>query len=246
MLQGAADLFQIVRLIENWNLDPGESPIGEAIRFDTTKIYFFGHSQGSSVGSLFVPYEPGVQVAVFSGLGAHLVSSLLHKTSPVDATLGISFVLQEPWGDLTNLGTDHPILNLFQAYFEASDAVNYARLLAREPVDGGSHFLMTLGTGDTYSPVETLTAFARAGYAATILPEIVDTGSSGADVTAPVSANSHFAGGGYYTAVCSQHEPEPGNDGHFVVYDDAVANRRMVQFFATAATAADGVPIAVE
>jgi len=241
MLQGAADLFQVVRLLKNFDLDPGASPTGEAIRFDTSRIYFFGHSQGSSVGALFAPYEEDVDVAVFSGAGAHLVSSLLHKTSPVDATLGMALVLQEPWDDLTGVGVYHPILNLFQAYFEPSDAINYGRLIAWEPVDGGTHFLMTYGTGDTYSPVETLRAFARSSLAATLTPEIEDTGSSRPDVAPPATANIR----GTHTAVCSQHTPADGNDGHFVVYDDETANRRMVQFFGTAAVSAGGVPTAV-
>lgn len=243
MLQGAADLFQIVRLVRNFDVDPGTSPTGEAIRFDSTKIYFFGHSQGSNVGALFAPYEDDVDVAVFSGAGAHLVSSLLHKTTPVDATLGMALILQEPWSDLTEIGPDHPILNLFQAYFEPSDAINYSRLLARDPVDGGTHFLQTYGLGDTYSPPETLAAFARSSWAATLTPVLEATGSPSADVTAPVSANMHRQGIGDFTAVVTQHTPADGNDGHFVAYDDETANRRVLQFFATAAES--GIPTVV-
>jgi hypothetical protein len=246
MLQGASDLFQIVRLVRAFDVDPTASPTGEAIRFDTSRIYFFGHSQGSSVGALFAPYEEDVDVAVFSGAGAHLVSSLIHKTSPVDVTLGMALILQEQWDDLLQIGVDHPILNLFQAYFEPSDAINYGRLLVREPVDGGTHFLMTYGTGDTYSPVETLAAFARAGYAASLTPELEDTRSSSADVAPPVSANVRIQGIGDFTAVCTQHAPTEGNDGHFVVYDDETANRRMLQFFGTAAVSGTGTPTAVE
>lgn len=246
MLQGAADLFQVVRLIRAFDLDPVSSPTAEAIRFDTSRIYFFGHSQGSSVGALFAPYEEDVDVAVFSGAGAHLVSSLMHKSSPVDATLGMALVLQEPWDAFLDVGIDHPILNLFQAYFEPSDAINYARLLVREPVDGGTHFLMTYGTGDTYSPVQTMAAFARAGYAATLTPELEDTRSSSPDVAPPVTANVHRQGIGDFTAACTQHAPAAGNDGHFVVYDDETAHRRMVQFFATAAVSGTGTPTAVE
>jgi pimeloyl-ACP methyl ester carboxylesterase len=246
VLQGAADLYQIVRLLRNFDVDPQSSPIGQAIRFDSTKIYFFGHSQGSTVGALFAPYEDDVDVAVFSGAGAHLVSSLLHKTSPVDATVGMSLILQEPWENLQGAGPDHPILNLLQAYFDPADAINYNRLLVRDSVDGGTHFLETYGLGDTYSPVDTLRAFARSAWAGTVTPVLDPTESPTPDVDPPVTGNVHRPGVGDFTAVCSQHEPAVGDDGHFVVFDDATANRRMLQFFATAATSATGTPTLVQ
>ena len=244
MLQGAADLLQIVRLVQSLDLDPGASPIAAAIRFDPTKVYFFGHSQGSNVGALFAPFEPGVTVAVFSGAGAHLVSSLLHKTSPVDATVGMALILQEPWDSLTRTGIDHPILNLFQAYFDRSDAENYNRLLAYDAVDSGTHFLQTFGLGDTYSPVDTLEAFARASVASTVRPVLAATGSGAPDVDAPVTGNLHRPGGNF-TAVVSQHDPSQGEDGHFVAFDEPDANRRVIQFFATAATSGSGAPTLV-
>src|SRR5690606_18982655 len=48
LLQGTADLFYLVRLAENgWQLDAAESPTGEVIQIDPTRIYLLAHSQGS-------------------------------------------------------------------------------------------------------------------------------------------------------------------------------------------------------
>src|SRR5262249_52204996 len=43
-VQGAADDFSVVRLIEGGGLDYAD-PQGGALSFDASKIYFFGHSQ---------------------------------------------------------------------------------------------------------------------------------------------------------------------------------------------------------
>ncbi|MBI2897445.1 MAG: hypothetical protein HYY06_28055 [Deltaproteobacteria bacterium] len=244
ILQGAADLFQIVRVLEELDLDAASSPIAEPIRFDTSRIYFFGHSQGSTVGALFLPYEPDVDVAVLSGAGAFLVDSLLNKTSPVDATFGISLMLQEPQDDLLRIGREHPVLNLFQWYFDRSDALNYGKLLVREPAPEmtATHFLQTYGLGDTYSPPETLAAFARASYAGPVNPVLEEIDAFSGTVDAPVTSNFNCPGSPDCTAVVAQYDPAGAYDGHFVVFDDPDASRQAASFFGTAATSVEGIP----
>jgi predicted esterase len=246
VLQGAADLFQLVRLAESFSMDAATSPTGEEIRFDPTRIYFMGHSQGGTVGALFVPYEPLVRVAVFSGTGALLLESLQHKTSPTNLPLAMSLLLQE---DLEAIRWGNPALHLFQWYFDPADAVNYGRLLVREPAAGmpTHHFMETWGQGDTYSPAETIEAYALTTYAVAVNPLFPDgTGDIGREVPLdpPVTSNFLCPGNPDCTAVLTEYVP-PDYDGHFVATRDDRAIRQWTNFFGTAATSGTGVPTLV-
>ncbi|MEZ4406991.1 MAG: hypothetical protein R3A52_10995 [Polyangiales bacterium] len=58
VLQGAADLFAVVRALGAVNLS--ELPrAGQSVRFDAARVAFIGHSQGSTVGLPALAYEPG-------------------------------------------------------------------------------------------------------------------------------------------------------------------------------------------
>ncbi|MEM9492432.1 MAG: hypothetical protein AAGC55_25015, partial [Myxococcota bacterium] len=64
-LQGAADLFQVVRLVRNFDITE-RRPGGLRVRFDPDRVYFFGHSQGGLTGPPFLAHEPHVHAAVLS------------------------------------------------------------------------------------------------------------------------------------------------------------------------------------
>jgi len=244
VLQGAADLFQLVRLAEGWSMDAASSPTGEEIRFDPTKIYFFGHSQGGNVGAPFVPFEPVVDVAVFSGTGALLIESLQHKTSPVNVPAGMELLLGEPLGDG---GSFHPAMHLFQWWFDPADTINYARAIMREPAAGMTpkHFLQTWGVGDTYAPFETLQAFALANYANPVAPELEDYGAIFDPLNVPVGGNYDCTGPGTCTTALTQYDPAGAYDGHFVAFQHPDGERQVTAFFGTAAADAEGMPTVV-
>ncbi len=213
--QGAADDFQLVRLIKRFHV-PSAPVTGSEIRFDTNKIYFVGHSQGGLTGPLFLSAEPEVRAAVLSGAGAVLVLSLLNKTEPVNILSLVEGILHEP------ATPDHPFLNLLQAYFENSDPNNYGRLLFREPPPGSvpKSIFQTLGIVDHYAPVPNIEAFALSMGVQPVRPMLLPidqlalSGLSWTD--GPVKGN---VAEGRATAVLRQYTQKPMSDGHFVLFD---------------------------
>jgi len=155
--QGAADKFQLVRLVEAMNLDAASSPTKEALKLDPSRIYYFGHSQGSIEGIPFLAFEPQVKGAVLSGAGGFLLNSLLGKTKPVNVAAAVQFVLAD--GQLSDM---HPLLNLLQLYFEEIDGVNYGAALFANPPTGidAKHILLGYGVADSYTPPGTIRALA--------------------------------------------------------------------------------------
>src|SRR5690606_10937535 len=93
-LQGAADQLSLYRFAAALDLTAQESG-GEAIRIDATRILFFGHSQGSTHGSLMLPLSQYAG-AVLCGNGGSLVHALLTKTNPVNLAGALPLVLQDP------------------------------------------------------------------------------------------------------------------------------------------------------
>ena len=204
---------------------------GDAIKIDPLQIHFFGHSQGSTQGSLALPFSEEIGAAVLSGNGASLIDALLTKTSPVDLPSVLPFALSD--ATATTIGVNHPVLSLLQQWIDPADPLNFAEPVTRRPIDGGrpKHVFQTFGLGDTYSPPETMRIYALAGYLSQVEPE-----QSELDLpllAPPVYGNVDLEGV-YYTLGLRQYEPPSGEDGHFVVFDVNQANDDMVHFFETA------------
>ncbi len=226
--QGALDDFQLLRLLKA--IDVKANAVASSdFHFDATRIYFFGHSQGSLTGSQYVAAEPEIKAAVFSGVGAGLVLALLGKTKPIDiATLVQSFF---------GMAVDefHPALNLLQGYFDDSDPGNYARRYFVEPPAGMSakSVFVSQGLRDRYVPVATIQAFALAAGVKPVQPQLDPipylSVAGLAFVDAPQAAN--VAGGA--TGVLCQYDPGPKNDGHFVVFDVPAAAAQSTRFLAS-------------
>lgn len=157
--QGAADKFQLVRLLKSMDLDNATSPTGEPIKFDLSKIYYFGHSQGTIEGIPFLAFEPDVQGSVLSGAGGFLLASFLEKTKPVNIAGMVKFALAD-----SALGYGHPMLNLLQLLYEEVDSVNYAKAQFTTPNNGisGKHTFLSYGIADSYSPPSTISPLASA------------------------------------------------------------------------------------
>jgi hypothetical protein len=215
-LQGAADILQAFR-VAGLELDMTTSPTGAAVSFDAAKVTYFGHSQGSTSGSLAVPFSDAAGAAVFSGAGAFLTHSLLDKTNPVNIAAGMTFLLGEP------LDPDHPVLTLFQSFYDRSDPLNYNRLTILSPPGklASKHVYMSWGSMDTYTPASTLNAngksFGWIGGTLSGLPVVGKDpgGYGGLVINRPVSANITVAGGKKVTAAMFPYDPS-GYDGHFV------------------------------
>ena len=214
-LQGAVDILTALRLSET-TIPMASSPIGTDIKFDPAARTYFGHSQGSTSGALAIAFSDAAPAVVFSGAGAHLTDSLLSKTSPVNISAGMQFLI----GD--KLDSGHPTMVLFQSYFDRSDPINYNPLIIREPPTGlhPKHVFMSYGTGDTYSPTATLKANAQSLGLAPVNPVLEDYGTPG--IARPVSknvpTNAMLITGGVF-----QYTPPAGKDGHFVINDNTTA-----------------------
>lgn len=234
-IQGAADDFQVVRLVENLSLLDG----ARQIRFDASKIMFFGHSQGGLTGPPFLAFEPKVRGAVLSGAGGLLYYALLHKTEPVDiAALVAAVILDHPMDEF------NPVLALLQMWIERSDTINYGPLLVREPPIGDDGVRLppmdvyqSMGFVDHYTPLPVIEAFAvsiggdHVGPAIEPIEGLALRGRS--LVQAPVTGNLEGR-----TAVLVQYEAT-ASDGHFVVFDTPGGRRHTSQFLGTyAATGA--------
>jgi dienelactone hydrolase len=233
-LQGAADLMGTIRFAHEATIDAASSPTHAAIPLDPAHIVLLGHSQGAQHAALLAGDEPSLTAVVLSEAGGDLTQSLLHKTLPYDIASIVPLALLDfdGAGHLA-VGDYNPALALFQTYFERSDAVNYARRLARDVPMGapGLHVMATYGVGDHYTPEETLQAYALAGSFPLVNPVLVSFGPSG--LTPPVSANV-MIGATPFTFAMRQYTPPAGVDGHFVAFQSTDGRADLVRFLSNA------------
>lgn len=229
-LQGAADQLSLARFAATLD-GTGSNPA----KIDPAQLFFFGHSQGATEGSLMLPYADAYKAAVLSGNGASLMDSLVTKTKPVNVKNVLPLILSDLQG-VTALGSLHPALSLLQSWIDPADPLNYARITAAAPLPGhtAKHLFQTYGLEDSYATPVTLATYAIAAELTLVEPERDEISIAKGD--APLSAN---LGSGSITAGVRQYAPEGERDGHFVVFDDEIANEDMVRFFSQATT---GVP----
>jgi len=228
-LQGAADQLALARLAESLDV----TVEGARILIDPNALSFFGHSQGSTEGSLMLPYGPAYKAAVLSGNGASLRDSLLTKTQPVNIKAVMPLLLSDT-DLLTENAAYHPVLSLLQGWIDPADPINFAGVLVREPVVDGErrHIFQTYGLGDTYSPGATMAAFALAASVVLVENDQVSSPESiGNKEPTPPPVSGNLAG---FTLGLRQYAPPEGRDGHFVVFDVARANADMVRFLGMA------------
>jgi hypothetical protein len=201
------------------------------LRFDPRRVFFVGHSQGSTVGTAAVAYDGEITASVLSGAGGDLRLSLTTKTRPVNIAGLTPFLLGEP------AAADHPALQLFQSYIEPADAVNFgARVLVDRPMGVALRpLVMTYGLGDTYSTPATMQALATAlGLpAAAPIPGGMNAWPAGPGVPLP-AMNNFDTGMGRTTAILLEADPMGMYDGHFVMFRDATMRGRVAGFLATA------------
>jgi hypothetical protein len=224
-VQGAADIFALVRALESWNAG--------GVVLDKAKLGFYGHSQGGNAGALAMGYEAAVGPVILSGTGGMLKVSLLEKKNPVSVAAALPIVLSDPRVD-----GNHPVLNLLQMYFDRSDPVNHARRISVEPPMGvkPKSFLHIFGKDDTYSPDLTQKLFAQAAAIPVVNPVVSEHGL--AVTMAPVHGN-YDGPDGKITVVQTQYAPS-GYDGHFVSTEHPAARRTLVQMMGTVFR--DGTP----
>ncbi|MCB9554862.1 MAG: hypothetical protein H6707_02080 [Deltaproteobacteria bacterium] len=264
--QGAIDKFQLIRVIEALALDSSASPTGAAIQFDATKIFFYGHSQGTVEGIPFAAHEPLVRAVVLSGAGGHLITSLLNKKKPIEIATLLKFALVDP-----ELDSGHPLLNLLQLYFDEVDALHYAKSFLRTVPSGNTakDLLLGYGVADSFTPPATIIRLARElGVPQVDQPaercgdgvcsgsetcnscsqdcsEVKGCGPVKAELTLiapPVSGNIKSVDGPITAAMCP-HVSDGSYDDHHVLSQNPAAKNQVMQFLGTAVR--DGTPTIV-
>lgn len=241
--QAAIDLAQAARLVRSLVL-PASTPvqvamgmpaqtIGTEIRFDPERFGFFGHSQGSLSGPLWLAAEGGATIAMFSGAGSTFNLAVTKKVEPVDIPTAVAVLLQIPSSNPEELVPLHPILTMLQTAIDVSDPVNYARYLVRDRREGVNprNIYLTQGFVDHYAPPETAAAFALAMGLPLIDPVLHTVDgydlSGVAGVSLPLTSN----GPGGTTMGWQQFDARRNRDGHFVVFDNTDARTRVANFF---------------
>ena len=247
-LQGAADQLSLLRLASALNLTAVQTG-GDAIKLDPASIAFFGHSQGSTEGSLAMPFADGVRAVVLSGNGASLKFALLNKTQPVNVAGALPYVLQDP--SLAGTGATpemHPVLSLLQQWIDPADPLHFARAITRNPQAGHDpkNVFQTYGLGDTYAPPITLREYAISGQldvvaadaSATVPDDIALTKAQPAGVSGNVTLATKK-----YTLGVREYGPPAKDDGHFVAFDVPSANADVVRFLSAGVGSSDHPPI---
>lgn len=240
-LQGAVDVIQALRVA---SIAPVTVPAGAVagpgtVDFDAARVYFFGHSQGSNVGIPALAVTDLAPGAVFSGAGSVLIEGILNKKSPVDARAGLELLVGE------RLGGGHPVMILWQTFFDRIDPINYSGMLIKRPPTGvaSKHVMLPWGRGDTFSPESTMNNTALA--AGLLIADPVLSPITGLVLDQrPVTLSPGVASGDgpvRFGAVF-QYDGAMAFDGHFVSMrvNQAIADWRA--FFVSLAGGAPAVP----
>ncbi len=229
LLQAAADDFQLVRLAESLVWTAEESPIGDAVYFDTDNIYFVGHGLGAVGGVACLAWEPLVHAGVLAAGGVLDAEILSNKSRPVDLAAMVRAAVADP-----DIARHHPAVNLMQAVLERSDPVDYAESVLRFPQEGVGphHLLMVYGLDDPYVPEWAQYALIK-GLHIPQMPNGHEQLESVSTVSGDVSGNI-WIDGGSVTGAGPLYVATGGGNVDDALYEDEDARFQVSQFLATA------------
>jgi hypothetical protein len=232
-LQGAADQLSLLRFIAGLDLATASSPTMAEIKFDPSKVAFWGHSQGATEGGIAMPYATGVVGAVLSGEGASLMDALMNKTNPVNIAAALPVALEDPKVDI-----NHPVLSLLQSDLGLVDPLNHALALVNTPIAAANqkHIFQPFGQGDTYAPPVTEQTFAIAAMLDEAAPPagVTDMPMWGSSPLAVPAGGNAMVMNKAITAIVRQYAPGATYDGHFVAFDNTTAEADVDHFLADA------------
>lgn len=243
--QSAIDEVQRARLFTETQLTipSGVAVDGKVVRFDASKLMYFGHSQGGLNGPLYMASDDSSRGGVLSGSGALISVNLLQKTEPQPSVAALvkTLFLGLKSDEEEEADAFHPIISLAQNMIDVSDPIHYARHLITEPRAGAlaRSIYMTEGinpdgTGDSYAPPHGIEAHAIAIGLPLQLPDqrAIDESQWGGPepLTIPASGLSGNLANGGASGVLGQWAVPLNTDGHFVVFDVPKAQEQAAQF----------------
>ncbi len=243
--QSALDEVQRARLFTESKIEvpASVSATGQAIRFDGSRLSFFGHSQGGLNGPLFLAADDQARGGVLSGSSAVMAITLLEKTSPSPsiAQLVKTVFIGLKGEEEEELDLFHPTLSLAQMLVDTTDPLHYARAVVLEPREGtaAKSIYMTEGvnpdgTGDSYSPTRGIEMHALAMGLPLVepsqwaIPELAWGGPG--TVTVPAEGLTGNVSGGQATGVLAQWPVPENSDGHFVIFRVPEARSQAAKF----------------
>lgn len=253
--QSAIDEVQRARLFTETKMTVPASvaKAGAELRFDGSKLMFFGHSQGGLNGPLYLAADSSARGGVLSGSSASIAITFLEKTQPSPSVAGLvrSVFLGLKSDEYAELDLFHPALALGQALVDVIDPMHYARFTTTSPRVGFANKSVYMteginadGTGDSYAPPHGIEVHALALGLPLQLPSqhpIAEAQWGGPKpVAIPPAGLSGNLGGGKASGVLAQWPVAPGSDGHFVVFDVPKATAQAAGFLENLAADALG------
>jgi hypothetical protein len=243
--QGAVDVVQQARLFtaSHTTVPSSVSRTMADIKFDDSKLTFFGHSQGGLNGPLFLAADNQARGGVLSGSGSVIIVALLEKTKPSPSVAqAVKTILQLTHPeDSDELNVFHPVMNMAQTIMDATDPIHYVGYLALHPRASfapksiyQTEGIAPDGTGDSYAPPHGIELGAVATGLPRMLPGVrpVTEAAFGGlgDIAIPASGLQGNLAGGMASGVLAQWVPPATSDGHFVVFDVPQAREQAAQF----------------
>jgi len=239
VMQGSADIFNLVRFVEQEQLPVAQAGMVGGGKFDADKIMYYGHSQGTVIAPPVAAHEPLLKAVVLTGAGAEIGLTVVHKRKPNDLTGTVRSVLGDQ--SITRL---HPMIGILSWYFGNTDAIAFGRLIAQDRSSPGRpvNYLHVYGVGDGFTPDVTQKALVRASGAPIFGDELAPLD----DYTPAFSArqgNVEVGGIKATVGVLQYENPVPNSDGHFTGTHNKAAADAIQLFLRTAISDSNGAVI---
>ena len=245
VLQGVADLSEVIRAMSSIAWTAEVSPTGQAIAINPEHIAVVGHGHGATLASLGSAHNPNVDLVVLSGAGANVAATWLDRVEPVEAQIGVALALGEidDEGPLS-ISKHHPAMLRFASFMNVVDPVNHAQLLASKPADGVNrkHVLNVFGVEDPNVGSTAARLFARRLGAPTV-GAVLDTISGLDPLEAPASLTVGSSAE-LVTAGTIQAAAQGDASAHRVFFDDDGVRAQVSAFLAS--WLATGEPVIIE
>lgn len=237
--QGVFDYLQLTRALAapGLSVPAAVAPDGAELRFDASRLGYFGHSEGAQIGALLLPLAPTLGPAVFSeGGGGAAITMLVLKLQEIDVSATVAEFLGVDL-EVERWALGHPLVTaVIQPLLDAADPLHLARHVVREPLPGGvAHDLVMLeGFLDALTPPVSIEALASAiglPIAEPVARAIAGLeAQSIAPVALPASGNLPEVGGRTPTGALLQ-LPE---EDHYIIYFNAAVRGQLMDFLTSA------------